>query len=98
MRHLLVVLGVTPPRAFDYVTDAICPLHGFLNGIVYGLSNKAILGALWRGLGCRCCRGDAAGGGRWRGASVGAPLLDVVAAAEGEPPHDTSGQGSAVFA
>ena len=35
VRHLLIVAGVRDTSwepGFDYMSDAICPLHGFLNG------------------------------------------------------------------
>jgi len=57
LRHLLVVIGqedVDWMSGLDNACDAICPLHGFLNGLVYGMSNSMLVGALWRGIACRC--------------------------------------------
>ena len=40
-------------RTLGYVSDSLCPLHGFLNGLVYGLSARGVpsLGAV-----VRCCK------------------------------------------
>lgn len=50
LRHALIATLGPPSEwasrdwwdALSYASDILCPLHGFLNGVVYGLSNKAI--------------------------------------------------------
>ena len=78
MRHVLVVIFGSPRQwgspacrsawaALSLLSDGLCPLHGALNGLVYGLSLQVRPKRCWCAADADAADGD---GGAWRAAEL----------------------------